>query len=257
MSPLSTQRRMVIASVSASKKSAIHCVTGIDVTVPRQMIRDIHEKGGPKYSFTGYLVKCLAETLKDHPEMNSFIHGKKLVRLDDITISVLVERSFGPEKTPEPLAIRAVQDKSLSEVHGEIRQAQERDHEAFGNLSGSTWVRLIPPFLMNLFVRVADRNITMAKKYGKVAVTAVGMFSRNATWFIPHGTATILLTVGGINTQPVWKETSFVPREMLQLTASFDHHIVDGGPAARFMKEFSEQVESGRLIESGDQGINP
>jgi len=36
----------------------------------------------------------------------------------------------------------------------------------------------------------------MAKTYGKVAVTAVGMFSKEAVWFIPHGSATILLTVG-------------------------------------------------------------
>jgi pyruvate/2-oxoglutarate dehydrogenase complex dihydrolipoamide acyltransferase (E2) component len=246
--PLSFNRKMVIASVKANTQSAIHCVTEIDVTDVRHRIRAIHERGGPKYSFTAYLVKCLASVLEDFPDLNSFIKGRRLVKLEDITIGVLVERTLGEEKVPEPLAIRAVQQKSLDEIHGEIREAQGKEGNALGNLSGATWIRWIPSFLLNLFVRMADRNKYMAKKYGKVAVTAVGMFTKSATWFIPHGTATVLLTVGAISRKPVWMEDRFVPREMLHLTASFDHRIVDGAPAARFMKQYSEQVESGKLF---------
>ena len=40
------------------------------------------------------------------------------------------------------------------------------------------WIRYIPGFLLKPFVRLADRNIKLAKRYGKVAVTAAGMFSR-------------------------------------------------------------------------------
>ena len=92
------------------------------------------------------------------------------------------------------------------------------------------------------------RNIKMAKRYGKIAVTAVGMFSKTDTWFIPHGTATVLLTVGSITRKPIWHNEKSEPREMLHLTASFDHEIVDGAPAARFLKQFSEQVESGEIL---------
>lgn len=41
-----------IASISGNKKNAIHCVTGIDVTEPRRMIREHQEKSGIKLSFT-------------------------------------------------------------------------------------------------------------------------------------------------------------------------------------------------------------
>jgi pyruvate/2-oxoglutarate dehydrogenase complex dihydrolipoamide acyltransferase (E2) component len=239
---------MVIASIAANKRSAIHSLTEIDVTEARRLIKEIHKNGGPKISFTAYLVSCLASILKDHPEMNSFIRRNRLVLLEDVTVSVLVERELGEEKVPEPVGIQAAQNKSLIEIHKEIRAAQNRQGDQLGDLSGSTWIRLIPGFLLKAFVRIADRNIRMAKRYGKVAITAVGMFSKTDTWFIPHGTATVLLTVGSITQKPIWRNEKSEPREMLHLTASFDHEIVDGAPAARFLKEFSEQVESGEIL---------
>jgi pyruvate/2-oxoglutarate dehydrogenase complex dihydrolipoamide acyltransferase (E2) component len=241
-------RKMIIASIAVNKRSAIHSLTEIDVTEPRRAIREFHKNGGPRISFTAYLVHCLARTLKEHPELNAFIRRRRLILLDDITVSVLVERDLGDERVPEPVAIQAAQDKSLMEIHEEIRTAQAKESKHLGDLSGFTWIRLIPAFLLKTFVRIADRNIVMAKRYGKVAVTAVGMFSKTDTWFIPHGTATILLTVGSISKKQVWREKQFEAREMLHLTASFDHEIVDGAPAARFLKQFSELVESGSEV---------
>lgn len=248
--PLSTNRKMVIASIAINKKSAIHSLTEIDVTEPRKLIRKIHEIGGPKISFTAYLVHCLARTLKDHPDLNSFIRRNRLILLDDVTIGVLVERELGDEKVPEPVAIQAAQNLSLREIHEQIRAAQAKESNQLGDLTGSAWIRLIPGFLLKTFVRIANRNITMAKRFGKVAVTAVGMFSKTDTWFIPHGTATVMLTVGSISKKQLWRNERFETKEMLHLTASFDHEIVDGAPAARFLKQFSEMVESGNKLAS-------
>ena len=95
---------------------------------------------------------------------------------------------------------------------------------------------------------MADKNMAMAKKYGKVAVTAVGMFSSEPVWFIPHGPATILLTVGSMIKKQVIVDGKDEEHEFLCLTASFDHNLVDGAPAARFMNQLVETIRSGRLI---------
>ncbi len=245
--PLSFSRRMVIASVAINKRTAIHDVTELDVTEPRRMIREWLEKTGERISFTAYLVRCFARTLEQHPGLNSFILRRRLVILEDVTVSVLVERELNGEKVPEPMGINAAQKKTIRQVHEEIRAAQAREGKGLGDLTNSTWIRWIPSFLLKTFVRIANQNLGMAQKYGKVSVTAVGMFSQKATWFIPHGTATVLLTVGSITTEPVWNGEKFEPREILHLTASFDHEIVDGAPAARFMKDLTRLVESGEL----------
>ena len=195
--PLSFSRKMVIASATVTKqKNAIHSFTEVDVTVPRQLIKSNFETTGEKLSFTGYIVKCLAETIKQYPHFNSFIKGRKLVTFDDITISVLTEREFDGEKIPEPVGIQQAQEKTYRQINDEIRAAQKNRSQKIGSLSNQTWIRFIPGFLLKTFVRLADTNINMAKRYGKVAVTAVGMFTNEPIWFIPHGTATVMLTVG-------------------------------------------------------------
>lgn len=237
---------MVIASVNGNKKNAIHCMAKIDVTKPRTQRREIINSRGEMISFTAYIVKCFAETIKEFPEMNSFIRGRNLVILNDINISVLVERDLDGVKVPEPVGIKQADNKSVMEIQNEIRIAQGHEGNKLGNLSNTSWVNYIPGFLLKTFIKIADRNISMAKKYGKTAVTAVGMHSSTSSWFIPHGTATVLLTVGSLTKENVLKEDGSVEsREMLHLTASFDHEIIDGSPAARFMKRLEEVIAGG------------
>lgn len=74
------------------------------------------------------------------------------------------------------------------------------------------------------------------------------MFSREAVWFIPHGNATVLLTAGSIGSKVVEMERQFVSSVHLWLTATFDHHIIDGSPAARFMNLLLENIIGGHLL---------
>lgn len=249
--PLSFNRRAVIASATVTKdKNAIHCFTEVDITEPRDLIKKHFEKTGEKLSLTAYIVTCLSNVVKDYPQFNSFTKGRRLILLDDITISVLIEREISGENVPEPVAIKQAQNKTYLQIHKEIREAKKQQSNKLGSLSGQPWIRLIPVFLLKLFIRIADKNILMAKKYGKIAVTAVGMYSREPLWFIPHGTATVLITVGSINKKVIESDNHFVSREHLCITVSFDHDIVDGAPASRFMNQLIETIKSGKLIQA-------
>ncbi len=247
--PLSINRRMVSASCAVSKeKNAIHCLTEIDISEPRRLMKEHSEKTGEKLSLTAYIVTCLAHTIKENPTLNSFIRRNKIIILDDVTISVLIEREISGEKVPEPIGIKEAQSKSFSQIQSEIRKAQTQKDDKIGTLSGMAWIRFIPTFMLKSFIRIADKNITMAKRYGKIAVTAVGMFSKESAWFIPHGSATVLITVGSISQKVIEIDGQFVSKEHLCVTASFDHNIVDGAPASRFMNRFTEITKSGELL---------
>lgn len=247
--PLSNNRQVVIASASVtSQKNTIHAFTEIDITEPRRRLKEHFERTNEKLSFTAYIVTCLAQVVKEHPQLNSFIKGRKQIFLDDVTISVLVERDIEGEKVPEPIGIKQAQLKTFREISDEIRAAKKLQSDKLGSLSGQTWIRFIPNVLLKAFVRLADKNIHMAKRYGKVAVTAVGMFSKEAVWFIPHGSATVLISVGSISNKIIEVEGNYVSREHLCLTASFDHDIVDGAPAMRFLDQFIETMKSGQLL---------
>ena len=247
--PLTFSRKAVIASATVTKeKNTFHCIAEVDISIPRRLIKEYFQQTGIKLSLTAYIVTCLARVIKDHPHLNSFIKGNRLILLDDVTVSVLIEREINGENVPEPVAVSEAQTKSFLEISNEIRAAQNQKGQHLGNLSNMTWIRFIPGFLMRTFIRIADKNIKMGKKYGKVAVTAVGMFNKESVWFIPHGSATVVITVGGISSKPVKEGNQIVEKEHLCLTASFNHDIVDGAPASRFMNQFLETIKSGRLV---------
>jgi pyruvate/2-oxoglutarate dehydrogenase complex dihydrolipoamide acyltransferase (E2) component len=248
--PLSFSRQVVAASASVTKwKNTIHSFTEVDISKPRRLIKEHFDKTGEKLSLTAYIVTCLAQVIKRYPELNSFIKGRKLILLDDVIVSVLIEKEVDDEKVPEPIGIKKAQEKTFYQIHNEIREAKKKKTDKLGGLSDKTWIRFIPKFLLKTFVRIADKNIHMAKSYGKIAVTAVGMFSKEPVWFIPHGSATVLVTVGSVNKRIIEIDGQYISREHLCLTVSFDHAIVDGAPATRFINDFVEILKSGKLLQ--------
>jgi pyruvate/2-oxoglutarate dehydrogenase complex dihydrolipoamide acyltransferase (E2) component len=250
--PFSINRQMVTASISVGREqSNIQAIIGVDISKPRRLMREIRKRKGENPSLTAYVTICLAKVVSEYPNFNSFRRGRNLIVLDDVTISVLVEREINGEIMPENLGIRAAQSKTYWQIHKEIRGAQKHAGNGLGELAGITWLRFIPSFLFRIFVKIASKNIRMMERYGAVGVTAVGMFGKKnqALWIIPIvGGATVAVAVGGIVERPCLSEGQLESREHLCLTITFNHDIVDGAPAARFVKRFSELLMSGELL---------
>ena len=250
--PLSRNRRMMAATLDvARQQNNIQAMIEVDVSEPRRLIQEHRRKTGERLSFTAYVVTCLARAIAEHPQMNAFRRGRNLILLENVTISVLVERELDGEMMPENLGIRFAQKKTLMQIHDQIRCAQEQADDELGGLSGTTWIRFIPGFLLRTFVRLASRNVSMMDRFGAVGVTAVGMFgSKNeAMWLLPLvGGATVAVAVGGIVERPSLQNGRLENHEHLCLTVTFNHEIVDGAPAARFLKTFSAHLKSGDLL---------
>lgn len=78
-----------------------------------------------------------------------------------------------------------------------------------------------------------------------MSVTAVGMFGAGGGWGITQTNYPLRLTVGGIARKPGFVEggDEVEPREYRHVTATFDHDVVDGAPAAWFLERLRELVE--------------
>ena len=95
---------------------------------------------------------------------------------------------------------------------------------------------------------------------GSVMVTAVGMFGKGGGWGIsPVSDYTLQVVIGGIGEKLALVDGRVEAREMLCLTVSADHDIVDGGPMARFVARLGELIESsyGLAAEGIAQGLAP
>lgn len=250
--PFTTNRRMVAASASVGREqNNIQALIEVDISEPRRLMREHKQQTGESLSLTAFVVASLAQAIAEHPHLNAIRKGRNLILLDDVGIGVLVERELDGEMMPENMGIRAAQTKTLRQIHEEIRSAQEHADDGLGGLSGTTWVRFIPSFLFRTFIRLASKNIGMMKRYGAVGVTAIGMFGtkNQALWLLPLvGGATVGVAVGGIIERAYIRDGRLETHEHLCLTVTFNHDIVDGAPAARFLKRFSELLMNGEQL---------
>ena len=250
--PFGINRRIMAATLSVNReRNNIHLITEIDVTIPRRIIAEHHERTGEKLSMTAYVTACLARTCAEFPQFNSFRKGRRLIILNDVTVNVLFEREFSGEIIPEPLGIRCADQKDYREISRLFREAKAKTGDRLGSASKTAWVRFIPEFLMKSFVRAASSSITMQKRFGVVAVTSVGMFGgQTPMWPVPLTAATTTAAIGTIVHRPVQVEGRIESREHICITLSFNHDIIDGAPAARFAARFAELVQNGELMQN-------
>lgn len=258
--PFGGNRQMVAAASAVNReRNTIHLITEVDITAPRRLIADYKDRTGERLSLTAYVVACLARTLAEFPRFNAFRKGNQLILFDDLTINVLFERAIDGENVPEAVGIQVANRKSYRQINAELRTIQQRTSKHLGSATGMAWIRFIPGFLLRTFVRLASRSITMQKRFGVVAVTAVGMFGAGALWLVPLTSATVTVGVGSITKRPALIDGSLHEREHLCLTLSFNHDIVDGAPAARFTSHLATLLASGDEIRAliGDRAVEP
>ncbi len=79
-------------------------------------------------------------------------------------------------------------------------------------------------------------------------LTNLGMFGIDAFTPLISLPECAILGVGRIKTQPVWVDGRVAGREMVWLSLTFDHRLVDGGPAARFLQRVVQLVEKPHLL---------
>jgi pyruvate/2-oxoglutarate dehydrogenase complex dihydrolipoamide acyltransferase (E2) component len=250
--PFPRQRHDIVDALEVGvRRHMVHALLELDVTHARQLIRDEEALGGERLSFTAFVVACLARAIEMDRRLHAYRDWRgRLVLFDDVDVVTLIE----PERDSVaiPHVIRAANRRTVRQIHEEIRRIQAAP-AASAQRSGLL-VRLsafTPGFLRRLFFRILRRNPHWLKRTaGTTLVTAVGMFGAGTGWAVPivplH---TLGLTVGGLTRRPGLEGGRDGPREYLAITASIDHDVVDGAPAARFARNLRGLVESAELLE--------
>ena len=248
---------ITLVSREGKRRLMIHALLEVDVTKARELIAAL--KAQQDISFTGWVVKCVGQATSEHKEVNSYRLGrKKIVSFDQVDIPVPIERKVGSEQRPLAYIIRKANEKTVAEITKEIRTVQHQPIDASTEVLGEDltgferWALTAPGWVKKLGVYLLRRRgVSKKKHFGTVGVTAIGMKGRFPGWVIGMGgpIATLVL-VGGITKKAGVVDDAVQIREILHLTITVDHSIVDGGPLVRFASRLTELLESGYGIET-------
>jgi pyruvate/2-oxoglutarate dehydrogenase complex dihydrolipoamide acyltransferase (E2) component len=253
-------RQLVMDSMElAERKHCFHGIVQVDISRARERIRHIKESTGQSLSFTGFIAYCCARAVDEDKHLHAYFDWRgRLVMFDEVDISLPVERSQNGRPVVLQTVIRAANRKTVWEIHNEIRSLQTKD---LGETQWNSWLRwyvLLPRFVRILLFRIVERAPTILKRFnGTVLVTSVGMFGSRAGWGIPLPGHTLAVTIGGIAPSPVPVEGKLEYKDHLCLTLSFDHDVIDGGPAARFVQRFADLVEQAAGMDTLPEGVSP
>jgi pyruvate/2-oxoglutarate dehydrogenase complex dihydrolipoamide acyltransferase (E2) component len=245
--PFPAARKVIVdAGRLASRRHIVYALVELDVTRPREFIRQHKAQTGETLSFTAFIAKCLAKALEENPSAQAYRNWRnQLVLFDDVDVATPIETTVGGVALPH--VIRAANRKTFREIHDEIRAIQTRPARSAQTGGLVDLAPRVPAFVRDLFYWAIRQNPHWLKGIaGTVIVTSVGMFGQGSGWgiaFLPYHT--LGLTVGGIGTKPGVVNGRIEICEYLSLTVSFDHDVVDGAPAARFVQQLKELIESG------------
>ena len=182
----------------------------------RQQLKPVAEKFGIKITYLPFIMKALVEVFKEFPTVNAVMNEEKM----ELTVRGEVNIGIATD-TPNGLyvpVIKNVEQKSILELAHEI---------------------------VDLTTRTRDGKVSLDELTGGTfTITSVGNIGgRFATPIINHPEVAIL-GVNQIHDRPMVIDGAVVPRKMMYLSPSFDHRIIDGAVAARFVSALKMILEN-------------
>ena len=233
-----------------------HYVKGLiefDVTEGRIKIREHEKNTGEKISFTAWFCKCIGQAASEFKEVHSMMMGKnKIIKFDDVDISITVEKTVKGNKSPMPLVIRKTNNKTIKQINDEVRAAQSEEVNGATVLGSHSMKKDIktytslPRFIRKFMLKRRFKDpVRIKQMMGTVIVTSVGMFGKLRGWPIPTTAHPLAFGVGSITKKPAVIDDNIEIREYLAITVLFNHDVVDGAPATRFISRLGELMETG------------
>ncbi len=223
--PVVGLRRNIAQRMQLAKERIPHFtyVEEIDVTDVERLRAQLNEQHGeqrPKLTFLPFLMRAVVVALVDFPQMNA--------RYDDENGVVNRHRSIHlgvAAQTPKGLMVPVVKNaaaRDLWESAAEVARLANaaRNHKiTLEELTGST-----------------------------ITITSLGALGGIVSTPIINYPEVAIIGVNKIATRPVYVDGTVLPRQIMNLSSSFDHRVVDGADAAAFIQRIKTLLETPALL---------
>lgn len=213
--PVSQMRKVIAKRLAESKFTAPHfyLTMSIDMDKAVESRARLNETSKVKISFNDLVLKACAVALKQHPAVNSSWLGDKIRVNRHVNIGVAVAVEDG---LLVPV-VRFADTKSLSQIAVEVKEYAQK---------------------------AKDKKLQPADWEGNTfTISNLGMFGIDEFTAIINPPDACILAIGGISQVPVVKNGAIVPGNVMKVTLSCDHRVVDGATGSAFLQTLKGLLE--------------
>ncbi|WP_288426007.1 pyruvate dehydrogenase complex dihydrolipoamide acetyltransferase [uncultured Spirosoma sp.] len=214
--PVSQMRKTIARRLSESLFTAPHFYLTMEINMDQAMaLRGTVNGVSPvKISFNDFVIKAAAVALKQHPTVNSSWLGDKIRKYNYVNIGVAVAVDEG---LLVPV-VRNADQKTLSTIAGEVK-----------DMAG----------------KAKDKKLQPKDWEGSTfSISNLGMFGIDEFTAIINPPDSCILAVGAIKTAVKFEDGVAKPTNVMKVTLSCDHRVVDGASGAAFLQTFKELLEN-------------
>ncbi len=218
--PMSRMRQIIGKRMkeSLSEIPCWQCTTAIKMDACMALRDTYKEKKGVKLSYNDMMAKAIAVASRKFPLVNArYENGEvRVYRHTNVGLAVALD---GALVVP---VVRNIDGKGLAEIAADYKAqiAKARDNKLFPDDMGC----------------------------GSITISNLGMYDVEQFIAIDNPPESCILAVGSIKVKPEWDGEKFVPANMMTVTGSFDHRIIDGAYGAQFLQELKTLMEDPALM---------
>lgn len=209
-------RKVIADRMTSSVRNVPQASTlvGVDVTDLARLIASTREHlNKPKITYLPFVMKAMQAGVDVTPEVNAYCYEDGFVLQKELNIGVAVDLG---EKLLVPV-VKGVREKSILELAEEIQELAKKAR--------------------------ADKLEYEEVQGGTITITNLGPYEMYAATPIILQPQTAIIAMGTVREEPSVMNGSIEIRKRMILTGVFDHRVVSGGPAARFLKELRTHLE--------------
>lgn len=217
---VSQMRKTIAKRLAESKFTAPHFYLTLDIDMDNAIAarKAVNAQDGIKISFNDMVIKASAVALRKHPAVNSAWMGDKIRRNDHVHIGVAVAVEEG---LLVPV-VRFADSKGLMAIGAEVKEFAQKAKDK--KLQPQDWEG-------NTFT-----------------ISNLGMYGIEEFTAIINPPDSCIMAIGGIKQVPVVKDGQVVPGNVMKVTLSCDHRVVDGVTGSEFLNTFKSYMENPMLM---------
>jgi pyruvate dehydrogenase E2 component (dihydrolipoamide acetyltransferase) len=213
--PLTAMRRTIAKRLTESTTAIPHFYLTVecDVTKLLDLRKQVIEIGGSKVSLNDFVVRATALAIHHHPYVNASFGEDEINYHGDVHVGIAVATDAGLI-TP---VVRDADTRSVSEIGGMVR---------------------------DLATRARSRKLKPDEYMGStITISNLGMFGVEEFTAIINPPNSAILAVSAAVQKPVVEDGELVVRDIMKVTMSCDHRVIDGAAGAEFLRTFKQYLE--------------